>query len=117
MHRPLEEEYEGKLRLTQVRVKDNSRAAVLSEFKPGQAGSWLEHPANSVVSKARPKERARNNSFAFYLDPVDGFRGSSLIWAVRKCYSQYEAPFPAAHRKCTEAPGQWQSDPPHAQKS
>lgn len=116
MHRPLDKECEGKLRFTLMRVKDNSRAAVVSKFKPGQAGSWLEHPANSMVSRASPKEK-ENTSFAFDLDPVDGLRGSSLIWVVRTYYSQYGIPFLPAHGKCTEPPGQRQRDPSHAQKS
>lgn len=100
-----------------MRVKGNSRAAVVSKFKPGQSGSWLEHPANSWCLEPAQRRKKENISFAFDLDPVDGLKGSSLIWVVRTYYSQYGIPFLAAHGKYTEPPGQRQTDPSHAQKS
>lgn len=65
----LEEGQEGKLAPAPTGFQEGQfwaspGAAILSEIESGQARSWLQHPANSMVPGAAKKKELNNPPFA-----------------------------------------------------
>lgn len=93
-HRPLEEGYEGKLRLAQME-KCSSRGSDLCEIIPR---SWQERPAKSIVLRNSLVQRRdiRNIYFALASTLQTGSKDQASLIYVKTCYLQYETPFPRA---------------------